>query len=240
MAGAPATYGFLFGSALYGSGGDFLFGSVTWDELGDPSVFSPVGTLDYATTTQNRLFKQWEDDPEWLSMMDIIAASFAEVEGQLLEINDNRSVSTAFGVQLDDVGELVGRKRNGLDDADYRRAIIVDANTLFSSGTPWELTELVRTLYPDNAVSYREFYPASFVLTIFGLSFEEFKLTLDIMQDTPPAGVGALLEAIPPGEVFGPDSFTANDIEPLGAPGSTSGGDEDIFSLFSHAQKLGT
>lgn len=237
---APATYGFLYGSALYGEGGEFLFGSVTWDQLADPNVFAPVGTLDYATTTKNRLYKQWEEDPEWLSMMDIIAASWAEVEGQLLEINDFRSVSTAFGVQLDLVGELVGRDRNGLNDEDYRRAIIVDANTLFSSGTPWELTELVRTLYPNNDVSYREFYPASFVLSISGLSLEEFQLTLDIMQDTPPAGVGSLLEAIPPGEVFGPDSTTANDIEPLGAPGSTSGGDGDIFSMFSHAQKLGT
>lgn len=235
---SPATYGFTYWSALYGSG-DIEYGeAVTWDDLSDPDVLAPVGLFDYYTSAQNRIWKQFEETTTWPDLMDIIAESFDEVEIQLAEINDHRAVSTAYGIQLDAIGALVGRSRGTLDDDAYRRAIVVDANTLFSSGTPWQISELARSLYPTRVVTLTEFYPAAFSLQIVDLTLEEFDLLLDIMADTPPAGVGALLESIPSGMAYGPDSVVANAIEPLGTPGSVAGGDGELFSNFSHVESL--
>ncbi len=236
---SPATYGFLYGSAKYGSSGPSVTIAVTWDDLAGADVISPVGTLDYNQTCQNRIWKQFEQTTSWPDLMDIIGDTAQDIEDQLLEVNDFRFVNTAFGDQLDEIGALVGRSRDGLDDDAYRRAIVVDAHTLFSSGTPWELTELAGSLYPTKDVTFKEYYPASFTLTVSDLTQDEYQLLIDIMKDTPPAGVGALVEVVSSGQMYGPDSTLSNAIEPIGSPGSTTGGDSELFSNFSHAQKLG-
>lgn len=57
--------------------------------------------------------------------VQLLVAAFAapaqDVENALQQLLLQRWIDTAVGVQLDQLGEIVGQSRQGLDDDDYRR-----------------------------------------------------------------------------------------------------------------------
>lgn len=219
------------------------WGTTETGEPGSPFVPIPPGQLDCVTTARERLYKQFEAPrPNWTALSELIGELFCDVSRQQGQINSLRYVSTASGVQLDEIGELVGRPRNGLPDDDYRRAIVAAANALITSGTVPEILDLVRTLFGDSvSIDYQEFYPASFRLCVFPLAPPDFDLLLQILADTPPAAVAALLCTFDPDEIAGWDTTTGNDAgPPLASWTSTTGPDaDDARSRWVYVAKIG-
>lgn len=187
--------------------GDFEWGGAqAWGarENGDPSdvdsplVEIPPGSLEAVQSCTDRLWKQYESTVTWPDLMAIVGEAFGELDVTLSKVDLMRYRSTAEGAQLEEVGAIVGRARGSLSsDADYRLAILVDAATLFASGTLPEIIELAQALSEGLAgqpeVEVAEFYPATFRVRIPDLDADTFALLVDILGDVPPAAVGALL-----------------------------------------------
>lgn len=168
----------------------------TWDQLVLGSVDTiPVGELDTTTTAINRIYKQWQGLQSWLDMAEWTGQTTKDADEQQGQILDQISIQTSTGVQLDKIGELVGIRRNGLSDTEFRAAIKVEVQTLFASGTIPDVLGAIASILndPTRTIVFRESFPAAFVVTIDSLTVAELDLILELVCDVPAAGVAALI-----------------------------------------------
>lgn len=180
----------------------------TWDQLvdwkgdGEDTVETiPVGQHDCEKTATNRLWKHLELTESWPKLVKYFGAVFCLLEKLLLQVENERYVSTAYGVQLDMIGEAIGLDRNGASDARYRELIKVEVQTLYSSGTIGQILDAAAGIITDGrAIELFEFDEAAFLLTIPNLTAVEFAVLKKIMCDMPAAGVSALLGVTTGGE----------------------------------------
>lgn len=199
MNGACSSWGFLW-SEEWGA-------SAAWgdrDTIEPNSEYAAIGPgcLDTLRTADTRIWEQFRNEAAAATWSDGIGAvlglAWADIERAASMVGPERYVATARGVHLNEVGAAVDRPRGSLtEDADYRLAIIVDAATLYSSGTPEQVLELARRLVTGIAgigdLDFQELYPAAFRLRIGDMDAAIFNLLADILEDVPPAGVGATL-----------------------------------------------
>lgn len=90
-----------------------------------------------------------------------------ELEDALWEIINGRNLETAEGVQLDLLGTIVGRGRNGLSDTLYRLAIRTQIRINRSQGLSIDLTNvLTLSVSDDTPKAYDEYAIATSVATI--------------------------------------------------------------------------
>lgn len=207
---------FDYSSLAYGDGIDW--GQRENGDHTDPSsplTDIPVGFLETVDTALRRLWKQYEAGPNWIALMTTIGDAFHELETALYELQYEGTWRNATGVQLEMIGEEVGRPRGSLvDDEDYRKAILVDTATLFSSGTLPEILELLGTLFEGSTYYLDLAYPAGIRIRVEELSADDLDLVVDLFSDVPAAGVGMVISTYDPAEVGGWSSIngaTSND-----------------------------
>jgi len=217
-------------SALYTLSGPVPVGSTatglfSWNQLiqtltdSDDAVDAiPPGSLDTVRTALERIYKQFEGDPDgWEALATAIGEAWRDVDSLLGDVNERRYVSTAEGVALDDLAGGIGLTRLGLTDDELRVAIRVEIASRFTSGTIPEIIEMAQTLLPGRPGALTEFFPAAFVLSFDSLTAAEFALLCAILKDTAPAGVAAMLGSTDPGLMGGWDYSTT--VEPSIVPG---------------------
>src|SRR5687768_3990656 len=86
-------------------------------------------------------------------LLAVLATPFQSLESALQQLLTERSIDTAIGAQLDVIGRVVGQKRNGMSDDDYRRYCRARIATNRANGTVENLitiTDLI--IYDDDAV----------------------------------------------------------------------------------------
>lgn len=225
-----SAWGFEWGEAFWGSGTE-------WP--GEPEVVEP-GERDHTQTARDRLWKQLEGLPNWTAIMEVMGELLQEVESVLAQVSAGRHIMDAEGVQLDEIGAMIGLSRGAFADDDlYRLAIIVDARTQISSTTAPEILEVARRIAPDGAlVRLQQLFPSSWHLTITDLSEVVFAALLVIMADLPSAGKNGLLVTYDSDNVAGWASTTPGAGPPLGAWGSTTG-PTDSLAVWSNGALLG-
>jgi len=111
-----------------------------------------------------------------------------ELENIFQDLLDDRSVDTAVGVQLDQVGLLVGELRNRRDDEEFRNAIKLKIAVNTSSGTVEDIIRVIKLLFGEETGS-TVLRTGKALLTIF---IDEDKPTDDIipfLQQVLAAGV---------------------------------------------------
>lgn len=163
---------------------------------GAPFVPIPAGQLDAVRSAVARLWKQFEQQPNWTDLMSILGQAWRDIDAQQGQVRVQQSVANAEGVQLDLIGELVDVRRNGLADPEYRTAIKVQVQTLIGSGTPEQVVAAVATIVgAGQAVTYTELYPATFLVEVEQMTPDQLVVLLSLLCDVPPAGVSALLGA---------------------------------------------
>lgn len=165
------------------------------DDGAAPFLPIPAGQLDAVRSSVARLWKQYEGRPNWTDLAEIIGEAWRDADAQIGSIKSQIPVSSADGVQLDLIGELVNLPRYGLDDDDYRKAIKVEVQTLISSGTAPQIIDAVATIAPNNAITYTEIYPAALIVDVDAITVEQLDLLLTLLCDMPQGGVAALLAA---------------------------------------------
>lgn len=110
---------------------------------------------------------------------------------QELLLATQRYLNTAFGAQLNGLGQILGLARSsGQRDQSYREDLQFQIFVNQSNGTPEELIAILKYLTDATKIWYDEIYPAAYQLTTNGLTFPENPSDLVLaMQNVSPAGI---------------------------------------------------
>ena len=133
----------------------------------------------------NFLTQQYKTKEKFKAILQASAQQSNDFETALLELRDEYYLSTAIGVQLDVIGDILGLPRDGRDDESYRTLLRVKANLNISAGTPESLITAAVSLYNATKVEYTPIYPAKVQLWTNGDIgiFLDFNMELDVPND---------------------------------------------------------
>lgn len=218
-----------------------LWGQREGDDQTDPQAalmeIRP-GEWNAVDSARLRLFYQWAQAASWQLFMAEIGAGQALQELALGSVDQARYLSAAEGDVLTEIGALVNRPRQGLEDDDlYRLAIKAEAGSLFTSGTVPEILGLVVALMGP-LVRVVELYPGMIMIQAPDVAADVFLVLLDVLADVPAAGVGALLVTWDSDLVGTYGSTTGATEAPIGRYGSTTGASTGL-SWYATGQPIG-
>lgn len=107
----------------------------------------------------NRLLEQFKDKPNIEALLKGWMKGVQTTEDSLFDLLNNRSIQTAFGIQLDYIGKIVGIKRGGRSDSSYREAIQLQILINTSEGTPDDILEILSLITNASIVKSFPHYP---------------------------------------------------------------------------------
>ena len=101
---------------------------------------------DHCALALDRLLSQFRQKPNIEALLCILADQVTEIDQELMNIQAFRSISTAVGQQLDNLGSIMGLEREEFSDDDYRIHLQAAAMVKNSSGTMDELANIMLKL----------------------------------------------------------------------------------------------
>lgn len=93
---------------------------------------------------RGRLYTQFRNKVTWNALVDFLASWTQELEDATQTLNTLLDIDNSEGVQLDNLGKIVGQPRLGYADADYRFLIKARIATNRSTGTPEDVYSIFR------------------------------------------------------------------------------------------------
>lgn len=127
-----------------------------------------VKILNHADEAEARLPIQYREKPKLTALVRISGSRAQVFEDILYDMLSNGSVTSAHASLLDQIGDVVGVKRNGLTDSEYKGYLLAKIAENVSKGTAETMIALYKALMRAARVYYRPVYPASFSLTAIG------------------------------------------------------------------------
>jgi len=114
-----------------------------------------------------------------------------ELNTQEQALQTQRYLNIAVGVQLDNLGEILGLARiPGQSDASYREDLQFQIFVIQSNGTPEEVIAILKYITDASIIWYDENYPAGYTMATNGLLFPTNPSDLfAFLQSVSPAGV---------------------------------------------------
>lgn len=144
----------------------------------------PITT--HAADAKARLLQQFKDKARFQALLDAINVEVQRYEDEVMDLSDVLDIDAMGGVNLDNIGDIVGQPREGRSDADYRVAIREKIRRNVSSGTPDQVIQTFDFITGSTATDYDEDYPAGYV--IYGNGSQPASL-LDSMKAASPAAI---------------------------------------------------
>lgn len=161
---------------------------------------------DHEDIALSRFTQQYEDAENLKNLVRLSARRTQALEEVLWDLLRLRNTPLAVGEQLDRLGRIVGERRLGRSDSDYRSGIILRITLNRSSGDPETIIEFLRALSGAETVIFKEVFPASLEL------FVNEDLDPSVMQrirSIVPVAVGSIFVATSGGETpFGTQELT--------------------------------
>ena len=102
-----------------------------------------------------RRMEQWKDKPNMESFLRALFGGYQDLETVFFDlINKRLDIFEAEGVQLDNLGKIVGQERLGFDDDFYRILILARIGINISSGEPERIISTAKLLTKANYIHY--------------------------------------------------------------------------------------
>ena len=89
-----------------------------------------------------------------------------EAEDAAIQILQLTELNSAFGQQLDNLGEIIGEERFGRADVQYSTALAARIQLNLSNGTIEDIINIIRAIAGDVEVDIVEVFPAGFTAEI--------------------------------------------------------------------------
>jgi len=137
------------------------------------------------------LIEQFKDQPNLAAFVSAFLNQLQEVEDASFQLITDRTLETSVGVQLDNLGQIIGEERNGLSDDDYRTRLRVQILVNQSSGTVEELLAII-VLLESSVIVIKQTPPAAQTITIIDLDSDPVLLAR-IIATARQGGVGTIL-----------------------------------------------
>lgn len=124
-------------------------------------------------------------------LLKVLVTAAQRLEDAKWQLKTERWLSTAFGVQLDEIGVILGLPRNSNEsDEDYRERLQFQIFINITSGTPEEVMAVLAFLTNATHTNYHDIGIAAFQLETNGLKFPNPPNELnDAIFQVSPAGV---------------------------------------------------
>ncbi len=124
----------------------------------------PVTETDHAGTGRAHLIDQYRGQHAIRGILGSLMSQVQLVEDAIFAMILGRILDNAVNAQLDSVGDLVGEKRQGRGDTEYREAIRLRIRVNRSQGKAEDIIR-VADISTGGDFLYREFYPAGCEVT---------------------------------------------------------------------------
>lgn len=117
-------------------------------EVAQPIV--GVDVPDLVAEALSRLLEQDKNKPNLAALLTAIVSPLQDVMNASWQLATQRTIYTAIGQQLDDIGALVGLARLGLSDDDYRVRLLVEIVVNRSRGRTEDLIQIASMTVDDS------------------------------------------------------------------------------------------
>ena len=97
----------------------------------------------HVAEAQDNVVEQFRGKTTLAALIESWVQQIQDLETAAFEVLEDTLLSTAVGVQLDGIGEVLNEERQGKSDADYRVALAAIINVRNSEATCEDLIELV-------------------------------------------------------------------------------------------------
>lgn len=140
------------------------------DAAADDADFSGVHTMtpiDHCEAALARLLTQFRQKPLFEGLICALAEGAQPLEQAGQDLRAFRALGTAFGEQLDGIGQNLRQPREGVSDSDYRVILNAKVLVLACKGRPDELLTILTTLddgFDPGAIAFSEQFPAAYVM----------------------------------------------------------------------------
>lgn len=130
-----------------------------------------------------RLIGQYTDRPRLIAFITLLAKQVQDIEDAAFDVLVQSALDAAQNNELDVIGNIVGQKRNGSADAEYRVFLAARIKTNRSDGKYATLSDIAKLLLGDaTVVGYREFYPSAIEMSADGVSINSFIVWRDFLH----------------------------------------------------------
>lgn len=151
---------------------------------------------EHASQMLARLITQYKGTTWGEGILSALARQVQEIEQAQIDTANTRAAFDSEGRQLEHLGAIVGRAREGHADPAYRLWLLAQLQINRGSGELPRLLEILRLLVPEAvSITVKEYYPASVEITLDGGEFDSAtaaELTA-IMRSAKSGGVKLIL-----------------------------------------------
>ncbi len=162
---------------------------------------------DHAAQAKARLLFQYQGKANIEALLDSLGGQqIQDLENILFDINTRLDIDNSVGVQLNNIGLIVGQPRNGQDDITYRLFLKAKSGVNVSEGDVERVLSVWKIITGGTVIQVIDVYPAGVELSSDvpvpdALASDAFAL----MQDVVSAGVRVTSSIISPEDAFGFD-----------------------------------
>lgn len=160
---------------------------------------------DHAAQAKARLLFQYQGKANIEALLDSLGGQqIQDLEDILFDINTRLDIDNSVGVQLNNIGLIVGQPRKGQDDITYRLFLKAKAGVNVSEGDIERVLSVWKIITGGTIVSLTEIYPAAIELFSDTPVVGELEVAaFELMQDVISAGVSVVSVIISPDNAFG-------------------------------------
>jgi len=116
--------------------------------------------IDHVERGLSTIPSQFFNSPIFREVIRIGLEEVQEIEDCIQDIIDQKNLDVAVGVQLDGLGEHLGKKREGLDDTEYRKVLKIQKILNAGEGQYKTVLQLWRLLLESDTATLTEEFPA--------------------------------------------------------------------------------
>lgn len=159
-----------------------------------------AGKVDHVAAAIARLPEQFKNKTKIVNLLTALATPAVSLEAALWQLLVERSVTAAIGIQLDQLGVLVGQERGGLSDSDYRRYISARIAANRSRGNFEDLIRVANLVINDATCRVETATQNGTVrvrLRVIAVSDSLASIVLLFLDDTVSGGIRVILESDP-------------------------------------------
>lgn len=178
---------------------------------------------DHSAQAIARLHEFHKDKTNILAFINAIIDPHQDIEDAMWQLFTERTIDTAIGQQLDDIGKIVGQPRNGLNDDDYRRHIRAKISVSQSNGRVLDVINVSRLIIDEalTAIEIDQIGAAAVEVILTGTLVTDaiVDFLIAFLRDTVAGGVRIILQHL---QVAEANAFTMGAVTLLdGAAGAT-------------------
>jgi len=153
-----------------------------------------ITPIDVVDTGLNRLTWDLTEKENIEKLFTLFLSEVQKIEDTLLDILDIKDIDTAVGVQLDNIGMIIGVERLGKGDDEYREEIRFKISISTSNGTYQTIYDIIKTFTESDRLNIT---PSSiaFATLYFNGKKNTGSQLYDLLNEIKPAGTRWVIQS---------------------------------------------